>query len=247
MSAHHVNNSNESLIFDTGYRSIIQEARVDSAERVAQVAFSLGEAAMRFARIERVPRYDEQSRENDAEHSFMLALVATELAATYCPELDSGLVAQFCNVHDLVEIETGDVATYLLDDSGLETKAANEHAALYKVAASLPTYTRELLLRYEQQLEPEARFVRLVDKILPVIVDIVGPGRKVLEEDYGITNRADLDANELRLSNKLRERFPDEKFHFLHEVRDVLANQFSEVFSRTILPQECRITQEIDS
>ena len=156
-------------------------------EEAARVAFQLGYLSMAFARVERVPRYDETSRENDAEHSFMLSLVASELAGSYFANLDPGLVAQFANVHDLVELETDDVATFTIDDETLAVKAAAEYSALDRVAEILPTYTRQLFLRYEEQVEPEARFVRLVDKILPVIVDIAGPGRKVMEEDYSVT------------------------------------------------------------
>lgn len=200
-------------------------------EEAAQVAYDLGAIAMRFARIERVPRYDEASRENDAEHSFMLSLVASELAATYYSELDPGLVAQFATVHDLIELETDDVATFTLDDEALAAKEAAELSALDKVASGLPSYTRELLMRYECQVEPEARFVRLVDKILPVIVNLAGPGKKVMIEDYDIITPEQLDANEDRLSASLRQRFPDSRLTFIHLVRDVLATQFSTVFA----------------
>jgi len=93
------------------------------AEEAAQIVYDLGSMAMRFARVERVPRYDEHSRENDAEHSFMLALVAPELAATYYSELDVGLVAQFSTVHDLIELETADVATLLSTTVHLQPKS----------------------------------------------------------------------------------------------------------------------------
>jgi len=77
-------------------------------------------------------------------------------------------------------------------------------------------------------MEPESRFVRLVDKALPLISNIAGPGKKVMAEDYGIYTQEQLDANEDRFSKKLRERFPDENLDFLHQVRDVLALKFSD-------------------
>lgn len=221
------------LLFDIDQAELPAASRLN-AEHAAVTVLSLGKIAMRFARVERVPRYDEHSRENDAEHSFMLSLVASEIAHEYFPTLDHGLVAQFSNVHDLVELETNDVATFTLDDAALAAKESAEHRALGAVLRQLPHFTRELLQRYELQREPEARFVRLVDKILPYIADIAGPGKKIMVEDYGITQIEQLEANELRLSNQFRQRFPDEDLEFIHRVRAILATQFSRLFESSV-------------
>jgi len=218
-------------LFNDADWALLQESGKGTIQEAAATTFTLGELAMRFARVERVPRYDEESRENDAEHSFMLGLVATELAIDYFPDLDSGLVAQFSLVHDLVELETADVATFILDDSELAAKADDELAALPRVLAALPRATSGLLWRYELQQEPEARFVRLVDKILPVIVDIAGPGRKVMEEDYGVFTTEQLDENEDKLQRRFRQNFPEASFDLLHAVRDTLAARFQGVFA----------------
>ena len=220
--------------FDITNQAAMNTKQAVVAERTAATILTLSRCAMDFAGVERVPRYDSESRENDAEHSFMLALVAPEIASQFFPRLDPGLVARFSVVHDLVELETNDVATYTLDTAELAAKEAAELRALDKLAHMLPRHTRELLLRYEAQTEPEARFVRLVDKLLPVAVDILGPGKQVMAEDYGIATREQLDANEQRLSCRLRERFPDIELDFLHLVRDVLARQFAAEFNKAV-------------
>lgn len=202
-----------------------------SAKLAANTVLTLATCAIEFSQIERVPRYDPDSRENDAEHSFMLAMVATEIAEQYYPDLDHGLVTQFSIVHDLVELETGDVASFALDDSQMARKVAREHAALDEAATRLSPYMASLLQRYEAQVEVEARLVSCVDKQLPVAVDVIGPGRKVMEEDYGIHTLAELDATEQQLSNRLRKMFPEREFDFLHSVRDILAQQFAASFS----------------
>src|SRR6187402_153736 len=95
----------------------------------ASVALELGALAMKFSRVERMPRYDEKTRENDAEHSFMLALVATELSEHLYPgKLNLGLVSQYAMVHDLIEVKTGDVATFHHSAEDMATKQAVEHA-----------------------------------------------------------------------------------------------------------------------
>ena len=197
-------------------------------DEAAEVTMNLGSFAIEMARVYRVPRYDEHSRENDAEHSFMVALTAMELAASYHSGLDVGLVGQFALVHELIEKRTKDVATFTLNDDELTAKEAREHNALEATCAELPPYIAHLLRRYEAQLEPEARFVRLEDKMTPLISNLVGPGRKVMEEDFDITTPEQLDTSEKRFSSKLRERFPDAELDFIHKVRDVLAARFSE-------------------
>lgn len=205
--------------------------REQRSEEIARTALHLGSFAMRFARVERVPRYDETSRENDAEHSFMLSLVATEIAAQYFPDLDIGAVAQYATVHDLIELETGDVATFDLSDSDLATKTASEHAALDRLCDKLPRHTAAMLRCYEAQAEPEARFVRLIDKLLPVVVDIVGPGRKVMEEDYDVHDSEQLSDAEAKLRQRFADMFPEPEFSILLAARADLADMFASCFA----------------
>lgn len=173
----------------------------------ACIALDVGTLAMRFSHIERVPRYDDGRRENDAEHSFMLAMVAPEIATALRLPLDVALVHQFATVHDLIELKTGDVATFTLTDAELADKEAAEHRALAELAAELPLYNRGLLLAYEAQAVPEARFVRAVDKLLPLIVDIAGDGRRVMEEDYDLQDVGDLWLSHYYARYRMRERF----------------------------------------
>lgn len=201
-----------------------------SITRAANIALELGACSIDFAQEERVPRYNEFSRENDAEHSYMLALVATELTAKYFPELNPGLVSMFSIVHDLLELQTGDVATFNLSDEEFDAKTANEHAALELLCSRLPGFTADLLRRYEAQEEPEARLVRLVDKMLPVIVDILGPGEMVMKQDYNVHTSEEILVIEQTISNRLRTMLPDHDLQFFHDIRDALGMLFADKF-----------------
>lgn len=184
-----------------------------SAERLARTSIELGRAAMQFARIERVPRYHDSRRESDVEHSFMLALTAPELAQALELDLDIGLISQFSIVHDLIELKTDDVATLTLTEDQLLQKELVEKAALEGLLAELPPHTAHLLERYEHQAEPEARFVRFVDKLLPLVVDILGDGKRVFQEDYALTSTAELhDAHQTvhaRFDQKFGSEYPE--------------------------------------
>lgn len=175
----------------------------------AEIVLTLGSVAMSFAQVERVPRYTETTRENDAEHSYMLALVANELAALLYPNLNTGRVTQFAIVHDLIELMTGDVATFHYSAEQMAAKQQTEHAALEALIQSLPSQTAQLLYEYEQQNTPEARFVKAVDKLLPVAVDIIGEGKKIMAEDYGVTTIDQLAVSHTKLHDRIAHQFKD--------------------------------------
>jgi 5'-deoxynucleotidase YfbR-like HD superfamily hydrolase len=181
-----------------------------SSERMSLVCLSLANLCIRYAGVERIPRYHEQHRENDAEHSLMVAVLSVELANELRPDLDKGLLSQYANVHDFVEIAVGDTPTYNLSDQQLLDKHAFEQAALESLVKTLPPYTAEILSTYERQDSSEARFVRAVDKLTPLLVDILGPGQKVMKEDYGILNVAQLIQNKQRLNDSMVRRFGED-------------------------------------
>lgn len=208
------------------------------ARGIERSALMLATVAIEFASVERMPRYVPEKRENDAEHSFMLSLIASDLAAEFFPDLDPGLVARLGNVHDLPEIKTGDVATFAITEEAMQAKLANESLALEDVCALLPATTAELLRIYEEQRLPEARFVRFIDKLLPVLVDIIGPGSQVMHEDYATFSHEQLEANESELRQRFEKMFPDQELLPIHIARNSLAQIFSEAFTPAPLQQD---------
>lgn len=209
---------------------IEQKTAHEKAAGITNLSLCLGGLAMRFAAVERVPRYTPETRENDAEHSYMLALVATEIADQYFPELDSGLVGRFALVHDLLELETGDVATFGISQSDLDAKHLAERRAVERLLDVLPKRTGQLLKVYEQQDVPEARFVRFIDKLLPLVVDILGPGSQVMHEDYNTYTKAQLIETENKMAERFAAMFPEQELTPLHIARNSLAHIFSSLF-----------------
>lgn len=185
----------------------------------------IGSLSTRLTEVERAPRHPDGSRENDTEHSFHLALSATELAADYYPELDVGLVAQFSLVHDLPESYTGDVRTFGISDEDYIKKELAEKEATQRLLQEIPPHTAQLLARYEKQIEPEARFVRFVDKLTPAIINIVAGEASTFKEDYGLINIQELEAGHNGHTEKLQKMFPE--FQFIHLVRELISKTAS--------------------
>lgn len=214
--------------FEQTYR---RETAHETAEGIQRTTLALAEVAMELAGVDRVPRYTPERRENDAEHSYMLALVASAVAAEHFPEYDSGLICELSIVHELLELVTGDVATFNISAEALEAKTETEHMALDMVCERLPKHTALLLRTYTEQQVPEARFVRFIDKTLPVLVDILGPGSQVMHEDYETHTLEQLDAVEDTLRTRFEMMFPDEALAPIHIARNGLARKFSQLFT----------------
>lgn len=101
-------------------------------------------------------------------------------------------IQSFSNAHELLEIATGDAATFNLTEEQLREKHRREQEAKEQLLKRLTPELGQNLEEHERQDTPEARFVRAVDKILPVAMDVVGQGVRVIEEDYDISTLEDL-------------------------------------------------------
>lgn len=112
-------------------------------------------------------------RENDAEHSFSLAIAAAVLAEYSNEPVDVAKVMKMVLVHDAVEIYAGD--TYCYDDEGAKTKEAREKAAAEKIFGTLPEEQaaeyRALWDEFEKNDTPEARFSNAMDRIQPLLLN----------------------------------------------------------------------------
>lgn len=106
--------------------------------------------------------------ENDAEHSWSLALTACALAPVLDPTLDIGKVSQFAIVHDLVEVYAGDVSVYDIDEENHLRKDEREHRALQELAQHHPDlpWIANTITEYERKDTNEARYVWAMDKHL---------------------------------------------------------------------------------
>ena len=117
-------------------------------------------------------------RENTAEHSWHLALLAIVLAEHAAEPVDLSRVVAMLLVHDLVEIDAGD--TFAYDVAGHETKEAREREAADRLYGMLPpeqgAQLRELWDEFERSDTPEARFALAIDRLQPVLLNHLNGG-----------------------------------------------------------------------
>lgn len=175
---------------------------------VAHMALQLAALSSRLALEDRTLVNHITGRpENVAEHSAMLAIVASAIAEAYYPELDANLVCRFASIHDAVEAYVGDVTTHDIDEKGLDDKAKKEARGLAQLQedfAALPNFIR-LINEYEEQKITEARFVRIIDKWMPALVHFSDKGKTV----RSYTNPTKLVDDYKVHASRLRQQFPD--------------------------------------
>ncbi|WP_046470919.1 HD domain-containing protein [Allosalinactinospora lopnorensis] len=116
---------------------------------------------------------DGSRRENDAEHSWQLALTARVFAEYAPPGTDIDHVVEMLLLHDIVEIDAGD--TFVYDVHASESQAERERAAADRLYALLPAdqaeRTRALWEEFEARETPEARFAGAVDRLAPMLAN----------------------------------------------------------------------------
>lgn len=111
--------------------------------------------------------------ENDAEHSWHLAIMAYLLREYANEEVDITKVMMMCLIHDIVEIDAGD--TYAYDTEGLQTQKAREDAAKERIFSILPEEQKAELIalfdEFEEYQTPEAKFARAMDNLQPLLLN----------------------------------------------------------------------------
>ena len=144
--------------------------------------------AHRLTSVTRVNRLLDDSRgETSAEHSWHLAVAALVLAPQVAPDVDLARVLAMVLLHDLVEVDAGDVPIY--DEDARQAVLAAEQAAAVRLFGLLPDGESDALLRLWREAEAvetdDARFAKALDRLQPLLLHWAGNGRAWAER--GIT------------------------------------------------------------
>lgn len=128
--------------------------------------------------LRRTVLIDKSRRENDAEHSWHIAVMAMLFAEYFDGDPDIGRVAQMCVIHDLVEIYAGD--TFAFDIKGNEGKYDREKAAADKLFAQLPeeqgAMIRAMWEEFDAMETTDSRYAACLDRIQPFLHNTLTDG-----------------------------------------------------------------------
>lgn len=137
----------------------------------------------KFQEVKRVT-YKKGSRllENDAEHSYQLALIAWYLADIHKLKLNKEKLFMYAIGHDLVEAYAGDVNFY--DSKARSIKQENEAKAFKTIKATFPRFSslHRTISAYETKKDKESKFIWALDKLLPILNIYLDGGRSWKKE-----------------------------------------------------------------
>jgi putative hydrolase of HD superfamily len=141
------------------------------SERLAQQIAFLVEADKLKSVIRRTRLVDTSRLENSAEHSWHLVLAAMVLREYAPARIDWMRVVEMVAVHDLVEIDAGDVSAY--DEDALAAKAERERLAADRIFGLLPPDLGDRFRRlwddFEAQETDDAKFANALDRLQPLL------------------------------------------------------------------------------
>jgi putative hydrolase of HD superfamily len=109
--------------------------------------------------------------ENDAEHAWHLAVMALVMNEYSNAEIDVSKVIKMVLVHDIVEIDAGDVIVY---DTKMRTCAEEKECiAAERIFGILPEDQKEefigLWREFEEKKTPESKFAAAIDRFEPIL------------------------------------------------------------------------------
>lgn len=128
--------------------------------------------------IRQTPLSDASRKENDAEHSWHIALMAYLLQEYVEEPVEVSKVMLMVLIHDLVEIDAGD--TYAYDEEGAKTKNERERKAADHIFGMLPEdqgmYLKALWEEFEAYETAEAKYAHLLDNFQPLLLNDAAGG-----------------------------------------------------------------------
>lgn len=171
------------------------EARLggrDLPDALAPELVFLAEAD-RLKSVYRASRIHSGRRENSAEHSWHLALFALVMAPLAAPGVDIGRAIRMLILHDLVEIDTGDVPIHSgnglthhsTDQMDAEARAAERLFGLLPAARGQAL--RAIWAEFEENESPTAQYANSLDRAQPVMLNLNAGGGTW--QEYQVTHQ----------------------------------------------------------
>ncbi len=194
-------------------------------ERVADELMAFAHVVDRFMDVPRATMRHDRA-ETDGEHTLRLQFVAVSYAARFHPELDLGKISLYALVHDFVEVYAGDVNSLKASSDAIAQKAQTEKAAFDRLERELGDTWPDFIDRlrcYEELEDPEARFVKCLDKCDPSFTHYANGGQALMK--MGL-----IDYDEFR---ELCERVRIRMAQYAHEFPDVMTLR-EELISRVV-------------
>ncbi|RFN57668.1 HD domain-containing protein [Marixanthomonas ophiurae] len=119
----------------------------------------------------RTKLFNSDRRENDAEHSWHLAMIAIVLSEHSNDDIDLLKVIKMVLIHDIVEIDAGD--TFIYDQTKNHENTTEEKKCAERIFGMLPEKQAEeylqIWMEFEDGISNEAKFAKSMDRLEPLL------------------------------------------------------------------------------
>jgi putative hydrolases of HD superfamily len=123
---------------------------------------------------------DASRREDDAEHSWHISLMAIILRE-HCPfVIDINRVIYLLLIHDIVEIDAGDISVF--HNTNPQNKLEKEQNAAERIFSLLPDDQKQPMLNawheFEAGVTSESRYANIMDRMEPLLQNYYTQGKR---------------------------------------------------------------------
>ncbi len=143
----------------------------------------------------RTKLFDQSRMENDAEHSWHLAMMALTLFDYANEEVDILRVIKMVLIHDIVEIDAGDYIVYTTEG---DEKKEKEYKAAKRIFNILPKDLADEFLdlwyEFEKNETSDANFANAIDRLEPIMQNYYSKGEAWIKHN--------IKANQIKEVNK---------------------------------------------
>ena len=134
---------------------------------------------------------DKSRCENDAEHSWHIAVMALLFEEYATEKVDLRHAVEMLLVHDLIEIYAGD--TFAYDTVANKSKKQREDDAAKRLFAILPDdqaeYIKSLWIEFDRGVTNEAKYANCMDKLQPFFHNIMTEGHTWQNADIPVSKK----------------------------------------------------------
>lgn len=147
-------------------------------EKLNQLLLFTAEVDKMTSVFRRTLLIDKSRRENDAEHSWHIALMAM-IFKDFSPKgVDINRAVKMCIIHDLVEIYAGD--TFAYDTHAIESKKERESIAAQNLFSKLPVNTglelKNLWEEFDLMESLDSKYASCMDRLQPFLHNTLTEG-----------------------------------------------------------------------
>ncbi len=148
--------------------------------------------------------------ETDTEHSYALGMLAWFIASNI-EHLDTNKCIRYAMAHDIVELHAGDTFAFSKDQNVHDSKAERERVAREKLHDSWPDFSElhAAIAAYEAREDIESRFVYALDKLAPMVLNVVAEGKAWHMHGIDLEELQTYKSNKVTVSPEIAELYKE--------------------------------------